>query len=60
MSISSSVVSRAQDLTITEPELVRRLHAQEPLNEACEQFVQDYSAGTNPIPSFTQVIWSRT
>ncbi len=50
MSISSSIVSRAQDLTITEPELVRRLHAQEPFDEACEQFVRDYSAGTNPIP----------
>ena len=42
--ISSSVISRARDLTINEPEYVRRIHSGEELDATSEDFVEKYSS----------------
>jgi len=52
--IASSIISRARDLTISEPEYVRRIHAGEVLDPTSEDFVEKYSSEyLNPKVVFT-------
>lgn len=50
LSISSSVISRARDLTITEPEVVQRILSNDELDDASTQFLIDYSTGGGTLP----------